>query len=258
MANPSLEQIKNEILLSLDYFESKPNILFDLDGTLVEHDTSEAVYGYLISQGQKIDYSWREYQTQIASGEIAKAYKNMIKCLEGISPPDIEEATNQVMESDEEYVNIFQDGEAISIPLPKIYSSISILVEFFISMELVPIVISASCDISVKTVAERYFNIPSKKAHGVSSELLIDNNESKLSGELLDPCPVLEGKAELYRHIYGKSPVAFAAGDSLNDRFLLDLVDKKGKVLLVGQDSLNLEKIAKSILHSKSILFNPK
>jgi phosphoserine phosphatase len=252
----SFETIKDKVKSAIEKFD-QPMALFDLDGTLVRYDTSEAVYAYLIKNGYHIPYTWFEYQDTIKRGQVEKAYRNMITCLAGLKYSLVQEATVAIMESDAVGVEFEQDGNLYMIPLPRVYRKMRKLVEFIRDYGVEPLVISASCDVTVKEVANRYFDIPPENAYGVAIEESFDIEDNLVfSGTIIEPCPILQGKAEVYCKFYSNE-VAFAAGDSINDRYLLELVDRQGEILLIGDNMEKQKKIAENLHHSNINYFNP-
>jgi phosphoserine phosphatase len=258
MITHSLDQIKEKIQFTLGNFNEHANVLFDLDGTMVMNDTSEAVYAYLVKNGYDIRYTWKEYQQEVLDGEINSAYSKMITCLNGIEYFIVEHASIEVMNSHGVPISFIQDGKEFSIPTPKIYQPILSLIKFFESLEIAPIVISASSDVSVKIIAEQFFGINRSRAHGVAvAKSRNPAGNLQFTDEIISPYPILEGKAQIYRSNYKETPVAFAAGDSINDKYLLDLVDEYGSVLLVGPDFGILHQISNAIRNTHPILFDP-
>ncbi|MEN8152825.1 MAG: haloacid dehalogenase-like hydrolase [Acidobacteriota bacterium] len=235
--------------------------IFDLDNTLLIGDIGDALFARLKNlekknslktDGSKIAFTWKQYRDLIEKGNKIEAYKNVVTCMEGISISIIENLTKEIMNSDFRYI----EHEKEKIPVPAINEIMKKFMELLKSLDYKVYIISASNIYSVRFIAGYFFRIPAEQAFGIETELTLNSNkEYILSGRLKEPVPVGSGKVDLYRLKEGNHSPLIAAGDSIPDIPMMELVDKKGFNIWVGNDEQVFKKIKGSVKNPKNFYY---
>ncbi len=222
---------------------------FDLDGTLIRHDMGEAVFAQMKASGRGLPLSWKQYQEMIREGKTIDAYREMAACMAGIDTAEIEQATIDVMQSENSLIPFPERKTEISIPVPKPFPWMQKFTEFLTARGFDIYIVSATNDISVKTAAESWFGIPRENAYGIACK----TEGGKWADEITEPAPAGPGKEEIIRQKIGKKPL-ITAGDSINDRALFLETAEDGIVIISGDSTQNIESI-RLILREKFDIF---
>jgi len=256
---------KIEELISQNKIKTKRKIaVFDLDNTLLIGDIGEAVFaslkndeqnGPLTIQQKKIPFSWPEYHNLLKKNKKKLAYKKMVTAMSGIPLKTLVNTTREILNSNKKYLQL-EDAQ-IPIPLPnKIMQSVINLLK---SLEYEISIISASNHFSVQIVARELFFIPESNVFGIKSKLKYHKNirsekgEQVLTSKLEKPVSVDRGKIEVYHKWFGSIPPLITAGDSETDISMLNLVDKTGLSIWVGNDQTKYESIKKKMKYPKTL-----
>jgi phosphoserine phosphatase len=240
--------------------------VFDLDNTLLIGDIGEAVFAALKNkesekpltiQNKPLPFSWHEYQNQLKKNQKAAAYKKMVTAMSGLPLHTLINTTREVLKSTENCIHL--EKEQIPIPVPnKMMQAVLALLkahcyEIFI--------ISASNHFSVQFVAREYFSLPTSAVFGIRSRLKYHQNVSSgekipvLTSRLEKPISVGRGKAEVYHQYIHSIPPLITAGDSETDIEMLNLTDKSGISIWVGNDQKQYEKMKKKARFSGFFFF---
>lgn len=198
---------------------------FDLDGTLLMHDVGEAVLRLLIADGFLAPQAWDEYAALLARDRIA-AYRRAVTLMQGLSPIVIEEATLDAIF--EQYTP--RRGYLPRHVRPRVNTAMRSFVALLQDRGWDVIILSASNAISVRITASVLYGVSQHRAFGVDVEY--DNN--LLTDRIVEPAPIGEGKAQVYRSVFGNQAPMLTAGDSLLDLPLLGLTDSVGLALWLG------------------------
>lgn len=208
--------------------------VFDLDGTLIEGDVGDAVFAYLEMAGHDMGLKWQEYQ-RLLRRHRSRAYIDMVRSLSGLQVSTVEDATDAVMGSSAEYLNL--GATRIAIPRPR--AELHEFVSFLQGRNYEVYILSASNHVSVQRVAERWFNVPHSRAFGIQTRIV----SGRFTDQLLEPAPVWDGKVSLFRRISPHYAPLITATDSYLDLPLLQMTHFSGISFWVGNDRLQFETV---------------
>jgi HEPN domain-containing protein/phosphoserine phosphatase len=268
------KQIPNDLLKRIEQVENWYNnrseqefdrkiALFDLDNTLLVGDCGDALFAQLkINEHDKnkpltihkkiIPFTWTEYRETLKTKGKVEAYSKVITCMAGLPLKTLLETSQQVMQSDLEYLEL----EGIKIPVPYPYSPVQALLVRLRSMGYEIYVISATNQYTVRYVAKEYFDIPESHVFGMLPTLVNDPQYGEIIGDEIDgPVTVVEGKVEVYKKNIGSTPPIISGGDSTTDIKMLNLTSPNGLIIWVGEDENKLASINKDITHPEIVYF---
>lgn len=239
----------------------KKYAIFDLDNTLLYGDIGDALFARLKNlekntslqtNGSVTAFTWKMYRELIERGNKTEAYKNLVTCMEGIPLSVIENLTKEIMNSDFRYIE--HNGE--KIPIPEINEVMKKFVELLKVLDYKVFIISASNIYSVRFIAGEFFGIPSKQAFGIETKLIFNENKEKvLTGSIIKPVPIGNGKADLYRLKTEGWPPLVTAGDSEIDIPMMELTDKRGLSIWVGDDEERYRNIKGLMKNKKNLIY---
>ena len=207
--------------------------VFDLDNTLLIGDIGEAVFATMLLREYSLGFTWQEYRNLLAHDKPG-AYKRVVSAMKGMSPLTVEEVTLSTLHSREK--EIILDGEKISIP-----HAHPVMREFVRLLQwrgYRTLIVSASNQISVRIVARELFGIPEDDAFGIAQVV----TDEVLTGMLIAPMPVWNGKVDLLKSLLGSTMPVITAGDSPLDWPMMRMCDHRGFSIWVGNDETALSK----------------
>lgn len=206
--------------------------VFDFDETLIDGDIEEAVYCYLASQNVKLNYSWATYTKLLNNEEYETAYTDFKTSFKGLSVNIINQAVQDISESNISQIEFIQDDFSYSFPVPKPNQIMIEFIEILKSLHYDIYIISASTEIIVRKAAEIWFGLAPEKVIGMKQKLIHEDNESILSGEVIDIKTTYKGKAEAIEKYISQDGILIGAGDSMSDVPLLQKVKSNGLIIL--------------------------
>jgi phosphoserine phosphatase len=268
------KQIPDELLQRIEQVENWYNnraeqefdlkiALFDLDNTLLVGDCGDALFAQLkINEQHKnkpltihkkmIPFTWTEYQETLKTKGKVEAYSKVITCMAGLPLKTLLETSQQVMQSDLEYLEL----EGVKIPAPYPYPPMQALLTRLRSMGYEIYVISATNQYTVRYVAKKYFDIPESHVFGMLPTIVNDPKYGEIIGDEIDgPVTVVEGKVEVYKKNIGSTPPIISGGDSTTDIMMLNLTSPNGLIIWVGEDENKFASINKDITHPEIVYF---
>ncbi len=208
--------------------------VFDLDNTMLVGDIGDAVFAQLAFEGHPLSLTWSEYQRVLRSHR-SKAYADVVKAMAGTEPAIVVRATELLLERGKKSIKFPLDLVQRPIPRPLFVEFISFLREQHYQIY----VLSASNHISVQLVAERWFQIPPSHSFGIQARI----RDGKLTSDLIEPLPVGNGKALLFRHLVPLFSPIITATDSRIDLPLLRLTHPLGFSLWVGDNRSDFQTV---------------
>lgn len=216
--------------------------LFDMDNTLLIGDIGEAVYAQLRAENHKVHIGWHEYKDILKEHGPGIAYRRMVASKKGLTRKTIRAVTKRILES--QNTIYFHDNDIeISKNPPKPNPKLNELIKFLRTLDFGIFVITASSKHIADEVCTTWFDLDENIIYGVENEYDEHEDDIILRGELIEPAPILEGKAQVYLNkIDHRSPL-IAIGDSLNDVPMLNLVPKEGLKIIVERDPDYTKKI---------------
>jgi phosphoserine phosphatase len=248
--NSILEQLKRRVAdleerLSTDGALNADRIaVFDLDGTLLEGDIGEAVFAYLLHQGQQLGWTWEDYQRTLRTHK-ARAYRAVVEAMAGMEVEAVREATRSVMSL--EKTNLALHSSPVRTPKPR--TLFVELVSFLAHLQYRIYVISASNHISVQHIVGEWFDIPRSRAFGIETRII----NGRLTSELIEPVPIGIGKADLYKRFEGRNKPLITATDSRIDSPLLHLTHTEGLSIWVGENQLDFDVVMERASNGQQI-----
>ena len=214
--------------------------VFDLDNTLLIHDVGNAVFadlrarslfGKLRECNAPLPLSWKAYTHLIDSGRSEEAYRRVVQAMAGLEPTTIRSATRRVMSGNGSTIEV----EGFSVPTPRPDPRMTALLRSLEKMNFRIYIISASNQISVRTVAAEYFNLNPEHAWGITTTIRPDpRGRPTLTTEIMEPFPYGPGKTELFHLHLGNRYPLISAGDSESDIPLLNLTPDEGMIFWCG------------------------
>lgn len=219
---------------------------FDLDNTLLVGDIGEAVYAQLLAEGYVLPLSWSVYQFLLRTNK-RHAYEQIVRALAGYSIETIVKATHKVLLSPEANIS-FAKGD---VPVPHARPAMKILIQHLRNLGYDIYVLTSSNELSARIVTSQFFGIPEHHVFGVRMRI----DQDILTGQILWPAPIGEGKVDVYHHSVGSSAPLITAGDTVLDLPLLRLTHPEGIALWLGEDEVELQH-AREILNSRLYVLN--
>jgi len=235
--------LKRQLLDAEERFHNLPGqapervAAFDLDGTLLIGDIGDAVFAYLVLNGQRLGLTWEEYQRLLRTHK-SKAYRAVVEAMAGLEIETVVKATSAVMNLGRDYLVMRSDPVKIPKPRPLLSQFVSLLHEFHYKVY----VISASNHISVQYVAQTWFDIPPSCSFGIQGRI----RNGQITSQLIDPIPVGSGKAELFKLVTGSVAPLITGTDSRLDLPLLQLTHPQGFSLWVGDDHIDFNVVVEN------------
>jgi HAD superfamily phosphoserine phosphatase-like hydrolase len=215
------------------YPEEEKIAVFDFDNTLIHGDIGEAIFAGMIKNNKELNYSWKEYNMNIAEGNTVLAYKKLIGTYENLNREIILSYTENFFDfesSELEYFSFIESGKFHSVPKPMLNRIMFDIILKLKSIGFSIYIISASSDISVKCLGNKLFDIPKENIFGMKNET---NEDGILTANIIEPAPCFEGKAELYNQFISDKKPLITAGDSENDVAFMNLTSAKGMKLIL-------------------------
>jgi phosphoserine phosphatase len=224
------------------------NAVFDLDNTLLIGDIGDALFTMLKIKGFDVKLSWQEYEKILQNEGKEVAYSKAVSVMAGLSVNIIEKITKEILTLDTSVIEI----ENVKVRVPKPHPVMLKFIEFLKQKKFNIFIISATNIFSVRIAGSYLFDIPKENCFGINPEILKSKNKEKfneiiLSERIKKPLTVSTGKAELYNSIISNTRPLITAGDSESDVLMLNLVDKRGFSLWIGDDIKRYKKIKKKI-----------
>lgn len=211
---------------------------FDLDNTLLDGDIGEATFAYLKANGEFKDFSYANYLKEIESGNSEQAYFDMASSMKGLTIEKLIHATHTVLNKRGQIIEFKEYDKTFYAKAPSINRNLLNLILYLKANDFNINIISSSPDIVVKTVAQRLFGLNPENAIGVKNK--IENDV--LTDELLEPIPIANGKAKVYKSIFNNTSPIITGGDSKNDLALLKLTTPNGIIILRKNGNLDILK----------------
>lgn len=218
------------------YFDNLQNFpiedriaVFDFDNTLIHGDIGEAIFAKLLKENRIDSFTWTDYINLISSGKVTDAYKKIISSYQGMKKEDVlyySEELISLFENDIDYFSFVENGKFYSVPKPAINKIFADIILKLQSLEFQIYIISASSEISVKYLGNRFFDIPEENIFGMKNK--ISDDGTTLSSEILEPAPCFDGKKELYTDLISEKRPLITAGDSENDFAFMSLTHNEG------------------------------
>ncbi len=217
----------------------KKKAVFDLDDTLLVGDIGDALFARLKDSevkksikvdGTKINLSWNEYRNLVSTGDYDKAYRDVVKAMSGIPVKAVRDMTRELIYNDFRYITI----EDERVPIPYIYPDMATLIQFLKALDYEIYVISASNAVSVQVICREFLGLTPANSIGIRSKLnKFEDEDYIFTNELIEPIPIGEGKASIYREISGDINPLIVGGNSLSDVPMMKLVDDEGMIFWV-------------------------
>ncbi len=211
---------------SLNVHESQRIAVFDLDNTLLVGDIGDAVLAKLVVSEEVDKHHWREYRDLLGTDR-AEACRKAISAMAGLPLKTLVRTTLWVL--NEESTDVTIDGFPVAIPRP--HTGMRSLVQSLLQLNYQVHVITASNQVSSQIAGSQLFGIPEENIHGVRSRVVVD----ALTGELIPPIPIGQGKIDTYAKFVGDSPPLIVAGDSPMEIPLMQMVPSSGICIWVGE-----------------------
>lgn len=225
---------------------------FDLDDTLIEGDIGEAVFCYIKAAGNDIPLKWKDYLEMIEAKEYERGYCDIITSMEGMNIKTIANSAKNLISSNSEIIIFTEDGIEYNYPIPKPIIEMQNLIVYLKISGWKISVISSSSQIAVRSVTDYLFKLYPEYVRGIKTEIYVtDNYDDLFTTKIQGTVPFREGKAEVFRDMFGDLQPLITAGDSRGDIELLNLTSDKGFAILCGKNLSNLEFLKNSI--SKNI-----
>jgi len=206
--------------------------VFDLDNTLIVGDIGEAVLARLVLQGSLETSRWREY-ANLVNTDRQKACCFAAQAMDGLSLKELVQTTLRVMDDDSPFMEI----QGMRVMIPRAHQALKALVQLLQQLKYKTLIISASNQVSVQIIGSQVFGIAEEWTKGIRSRL----NGDSITGELIGPIPVGEGKVDVYRRVFGDSQPLIVAGDSPMDVPLMQQVAPIGFCVWVGESRIIYE-----------------
>ncbi len=206
--------------------------VFDLDNTLLVGDIGEAVFAKLKLQGYMPEYRWEDYRRALSSNRRG-AYTSVVAAMSGLTERLIQRVTLDLISRREEYLEL----ERSFIPVPYPHPLMQRLVARLRDTGYQTYIISASNEISARLIAWKMFGITPFKVFGIRQR----SDSGVLTDRLIEPIPIDQGKAEVFRKYVGETNPLVTAGDSYLDVPMLRLTDAAGLTIWVGEETVAYE-----------------
>ena len=216
--------------------------LFDMDNTLLIGDIGEATYAKLRAENHHVHIGWSEYKEALKKEGPSIAYRKILKAKRGLKKDTIYEVTKMVI-SDGGDIKFEEDEKIITKASPSPNPIMQELVKHLNILNYKVFVITASSKYIADAIIDSWFDIKIENVYGVQHEIEEINEELILKGSLIEPAPILEGKAAVYLNHIEKKPPLIAAGDSLNDVPMFNLVPKEGLIIIAKRSDEYTQKI---------------
>jgi phosphoserine phosphatase len=240
--------------------------VFDLDNTLLIGDIGEAVFaalknkekhGPLTIQKKTMPFSWSEYQKLLDLNKKKSAYKKMVTSMSGIPLETLINTTHEILKSNKPFIQLGK----IQIPIPAPHKVMQAVVTHLKSLEYNIFIISASNHFSVQIMAREFFSLPDSNVFGIKPRL--KNHQpipsvktiQLLTSRLEKPVSVGRGKAQVYHKYIGPISPLITAGDSKTDIDMLNLTDKCGISIWVGDNKNQAEMIKKCLKYPDNLVY---
>lgn len=222
--------------------------LFDFDGTLIYGDIGESIFTFLKANGHNIDFRWSEYLALVNNNELKKAYVQMVTSMKGINLNTVRNAARHLIKSSSSEIFFSEDGKNYTYPLPKSVSGMINIIYYLKLSGWKISVISASYHYAVREVCNELFKLSNEYIRGIKTELYVtDNYEDIITENVLQPIPVLKGKADVYKEMFANAKPLITAGNTTADKYLLELTADSGIAIISGMKNSERELVKKSI-----------
>jgi phosphoserine phosphatase len=222
------DNIHPEIVERIDgiVLSGRPYAAFDLDNTLLIDDIGDAVFATLLSKGLISGFGWNDYLNLLKENR-ELAYKKVIEVMDGLKLIDLEKITNEIIQSDEKFIEI----DNYKIPIPRPNTIMQSLISYLKTKGIDVFVVTASNNVSAEIICWKFFGIPSSNVIGATVAVDNKNRISFKTGEI----PFGPGKVNVLKKKFTHKPIV-TGGDGMWDRFLLEYTATEGLRLWLGQN----------------------
>lgn len=221
-------KIPKEILEKINQLNLTPKsyAAFDLDNTLLIDDIGEAVFATLLKQKYITCFKWADYMALLEQNR-EEAYRRVINVMAGLTLKKLKKITQEVINSEEDFIEV----EGFKIPIPKPNPIMQSIISLLKTKGVDVFVITASNKISAEIICWKYFGIPSINVFGAEFKT---NIVGKIGLKSFD-IPYGKGKVTVLLNRFKERPL-ITGGDGTWDKFLLDYTKTNGIRLWLGKD----------------------
>lgn len=233
--------------------------VFDLDNTLLIGDIGDAVFAWLLKEGHKLPFSWREYDDLLTAGRKREAYERVVTAMAGLTVDALSQATFQVLHCDQPFIELAEARVPVPRPNPVMQAFLKRIADIGFRIY----VISATNIQSVRLTCRELFGLPEARAFGIRSILAFDpdpasgNKQAVLTDKLEEPVTIGEGKVEAFKRFISPNPPLIAAGDSLSDVPMLNMVPPFGLAIWVSRPGTDPAAITPHLTHPQPFFLLP-
>jgi phosphoserine phosphatase len=233
--------------------------VFDLDNTLLIGDIGDAVFAWLLKEGHKLPFSWKEYDDLLTAGRKREAYERVVTAMAGLTVDALSQATFQVLHCDQPDIELAEGRVPVPRPNPVMQAFLKRIEDIGFHIY----VISATNIQSVRLACRELFGLPEARAFGIRSilEFVSDpasgNKQAVLTGKLEEPVTIGEGKVEAFKRFISPNPPLIAAGDSLSDVPMLNMVPPAGLTIWVCRPGTDPAAITPHLTHPQTFFVLP-
>jgi phosphoserine phosphatase len=234
-----INNLPQEIVEKIDQLNLNESLYaaFDLDNTLLNGDIGEAVFAKLVKLKLVKGFNWKDYLI-LLNKDRETAYMKVIDVMKGIELKKRKEITNEIIESDENFIEL--EGEQIPIPKPNLIMQSLILLLKTKGIDV--FVVTASNQISAELICWKFFGISSSNVLGSKFEI----DKSKKIIECSKKIPYGDGKVKALKIKFNKERPLVTGGDGIWDKYLLDYTTINGMRFWLGKDEQEFKKIKDS------------
>jgi phosphoserine phosphatase len=234
-----INNLPQEIVEKIDQLNLNESLYaaFDLDNTLLNGDIGEAVFAKLVKLKLVKGFNWKDYLI-LLNKDRETAYMKVIDVMKGIELKKLKEITNEIIESDENFIEL--EGEQIPIPKPNLIMQSLILLLKTKGIDV--FVVTASNQISAELICWKFFGISSSNVLGSKFEI----DKSKKIIECSKKIPYGDGKVKALKIKFNKERPLVTGGDGIWDKYLLDYTTINGMRFWLGKDEQEFKKIKDS------------
>jgi len=233
--------------------------VFDLDNTLLIGDIGDAVFAWLLKEGHKLPFSWKEYDGLLAAGRKRQAYERVVTAMAGLTIDALNKATLQVLRCGQTDIEL----AGARVPVPRPNPIMQAFLKFIADLGYRVYVISATNIQSVRLACRELFGLPETHAFGIRSILAFvsdpvsGNKQAVLTDKLEEPVTIGEGKVEAFKRFISSHPPLIAAGDSLSDVPMLNMVPPLGLTIWVCRPGTDPQSVLPQLTHPQTLFLLP-
>ena len=212
--------------------------VFDLDNTLLEGDLGESVFAQLWKDGHALSLTWTAYQACLRV-DVLTGYQRVVTAMEGLPLHSLVKATHRVLSPASSHIEI--EGQRVTFPHPN--PRLLQLLKLLKHLDYRIIVITSSNEISARIAVSHWFDAFAPVVFGLRPRI----NDDIVGGTLVEPLPLGEGKAEVYRQCVGSVRPLLTAGNSVHDVPFMRLTHEAGCSIWVGNDEEEAQKAQREL-----------